>query len=142
MKLFGAFAVAVMGAAVAGCAAEQGDESEATDSAEEDLTPGVNGGACKNSPFDCKLRVSGGNRILTNDGGELWHVKSGEDVLDGNGNVLGVEKSTQMAFNFGQVRVMRGKAHAFAMSTSNGSSGWYPMDAIEGKASFDQKVGR
>jgi hypothetical protein len=111
--------------------------------ADEDLTGGVNGAACnKTSPYNCKLRASGGNRIETNTpGDETWGIDQGATILDGDGNALGIEKGSSLEFNYGQVRDFGGQPHAFAMTTSNGSSGWFPISAIGGATSFTQKVG-
>lgn len=105
------------------------------------FSSGVNGSACAASPYNCKFRPSGGNRVLTNDGGEGWGVRTGASIRDGNGAVLGVQTSGSLAFNYGQTRLLAGKAHALALSTSNGSSGWYPIDHILGEASFRAKNG-
>jgi hypothetical protein len=105
------------------------------------LSAGVNGTACAASPYNCKFRPSGGNRVLTNDGGEGWGVTPGASVRDGNGDVLATQTGGTLAFNYGQTRLLAGKAHALALSTSNGSSGWYPIDHILGEASFRAKNG-
>lgn len=105
------------------------------------LSGGVNGTACAASPYNCKFRPSGGNRVLTNDGGEGWRVETGASIRDGNGAVLGTQTGGSLAFNYGQTRLLAGKAHALALSTSNGSAGWYPIDHILGEASFRDKNG-
>ena len=105
------------------------------------LSSGVNGTACAASPYNCKFRGVGGNRVLTNDGGEGWRVETGASIRDGNGDVLGVQTGGSLAFNYGQTRLLAGKAHALALSTSNRSSGWYPIERILGEASFRSKNG-
>ncbi|WP_394833284.1 hypothetical protein LVJ94_42955 [Pendulispora rubella] len=128
-----------MGLAGVGCAASTDDEGAA--SVVQALEPGVNGDACLLSPYNCKLRVEGGNRVLTNEGSDSWGVTPGQAIRDGHGNVLGTSTNTTMKFNYGQVRTFVGEPHAFAMSTSNGSAGWVPMASILGRTSFEQKVG-
>jgi len=105
------------------------------------LSAGVNGAACIGSPYNCKFRASGGNRVLTNDGGEGWGVVTGASIRDGNGAVLATQTGGSLAFNYGQTRLLAGKAHALALATSNGSAGWYPIDHIKGEESFRGKNG-
>jgi hypothetical protein len=103
---------------------------------------GVNGGACIASPYNCKLRVVGGNRIDTNTAGdETWGVDRGALLRDGNGTILGVSDSSSLKFNYGQLRTLSGTEHAIAMTTSNNSSAWFPVAAIGGATSFLSKVG-
>jgi hypothetical protein len=105
------------------------------------LSAGVNGTACAASPYNCKFRASGGNRVMTNDGSEQWGVITGASVRDGNGNRLATQTGGSLAFNYGQTRLLAGKAHALALATSNGSAGWYPIDHIKGEDSFRSKNG-
>jgi hypothetical protein len=98
-------------------------------------TKGVNGPGCVASPYNCKFHI-GGNRVETAAGGESWKVVAGADVRDGNGASLALERGTALTFNFGQTRLLAGKAHALALTTSNGSAGWYPMDHIVDEAAF------
>ena len=105
------------------------------------LTTGINGSACAASPFNCKFRASGGNRVVTQAGDESWGIAPGASVRDGNGNALTTQNSSTMTFNYGQTRLLAGKAHALALSTSNGSAGWYPLDHIKGEASFRSQNG-
>lgn len=107
-----------------------------------DFFAGVNGGACLDSSYNCKLRVEGGNRIDTNTpGDETWGVDSGVAIRDGNGTILGIARDTSIKFNYGQLRTFAGTAHAFAMATSNNSAAWFPVFAIGGATSFLDKVG-
>jgi hypothetical protein len=113
-----------------GCAPEspdvddpEDDEAPAEDA--EALTSGINGGACARSPYNCKLRVSGGNRVQTNAGSEKWGVYDGP-VLDGHGNLM----------------VDSGWDHLrFVMATPNRSSGWFPLDRVQGEDSLRNKIG-
>ena len=131
-----------MGLVCVGCTASTDAEDEASPaSIAQALVPGVNGDACLYSPYNCKLRVEGGNRVLTNDGSDSWGVTPGQAIRDGNGTVLNTSTNTTMKFNYGQVRTFVGEPHAFAMSTSNGGAGWVPMASILGRSSFEQKVG-
>lgn len=101
---------------------------------------GVNGNFCIASTFNCRFR-EGGSRVLTTGGDESWGITPGAQVRDGNGTALHTETASRMTFNYGQTRYLAGKAHALALSTANGSAGWYPIDAIKGEASFRQKMG-
>ncbi|WP_224371371.1 hypothetical protein [Hyalangium versicolor] len=103
---------------------------------------GVNGDYCLESPYNCKLQVSGGNRVPTNDpADDNWGLVSGVPIRDGNGTIVGTNTRTSSAFNYGQTRTFAGELHAFAVSTSNSSAGWLPISAILGRTSFEQKVG-
>ena len=64
--------------------------------------PGVNGGACYLSPYNCKLRESGGNRIAHTNGDLDWGVAPNATVLDGNGDPLGDNTQPTLKFNFGK----------------------------------------
>ena len=101
---------------------------------------GVNGNFCIASTFNCRFH-EGSSRVLTNSGGETWGVTPGAQVRDGNGTALRTETATRLTFNFGQTRYLAGSAHALALTTANGSAGWYPISAIKGEASFRQKMG-
>ncbi len=101
---------------------------------------GVNGTHCIASPYNCRFRA-GSSRVQNAGGGEVWAVEPGASVRDGDGNVLAVQTGTRMTFNYGQTRALAGKAHALALSTSNGSAGWYPFDRIVSEASFRDHVG-
>jgi hypothetical protein len=136
---------AVMVCSSAGCIAGDigsGPDSESDASAEEELSAGVNGSACFASPYNCKLRANGGARVATADpADDTWGVAVGRDLVDGFGTKLGTSTSTRITFNWGQVRTFGGQKHAFAMSSSNGSTAWYPISGIAGKTSFLEKVG-
>jgi hypothetical protein len=41
------------------------------------LTAGVNGAACTGSPYNCKFRATGGNRVMTAGGEESWGIEPG-----------------------------------------------------------------
>jgi hypothetical protein len=105
------------------------------------LRPGVNGDACAVSPYNCKLRVSGGNRVKKESGDIDWALDTGVPLRDGNGTVVGTSLRLSGAFNHGQTRVFGGAPHAFAVSSSNGSAAWLPLAAIHGHGSFAAKVG-
>ena len=85
-------------------------------------------------------RVSGGNRVKTNAGSELWGVGDGP-VLDGNGDLMVESGWDHLRFNYGQTRHIAGRTYGFAMSTPNGSSGWFPLDAVLGEESLRNKMG-
>ncbi|HYO67186.1 MAG TPA: hypothetical protein VEU33_14015 [Archangium sp.] len=115
---------------------------EALATREQAAYSGVNGTYCLESPYNCKLRESGGNRVETNDpANDNWGIVSGVPIRDGNGTLLGTNTRTSAQFNYGQTRTFAGELHAFAVSTSNSSAGWLPMSAILGRTSFEQKVG-
>jgi hypothetical protein len=107
------------------------------------LHPGENGNACVASPYNCKLRVSGGNRVATNDpdDDDSWAVHQGVAVLDGNGDTLVISTKDRAKFNYWQRRSFGGEDHVFAMSTSNSSAGWMPLSSVLGHASLAQKMG-
>ncbi|MFY0573625.1 hypothetical protein ACN28S_03980 [Cystobacter fuscus] len=119
---------------------EGGEVGERTGQA---LYAGVNGEACTASPYNCKLRPTGGNRVATNDpdDDDSWGVVTGVPIRDGNGTVMGTSTRTRVTFNYGQTRTFEGETHAFAVSTSNSSAGWMPLSSILGQESFAQKVG-
>lgn len=96
---------------------------------------GVNGTVCAASPFNCRFRV-GGSRVETAAGDDSWGITAGASVRDGNGTPLATETGSRLTFNFGQTRLLAGKAHALALTTSNRSAGWYPIDHILGETSF------
>jgi hypothetical protein len=134
--------------ALAGCMV--GDEvDEDTDEDFVDTTvltiaaggsPGVNGNNCVASPYNCRFHA-GGSRVENAGGGEVWAVVPGASVRDGNGNALIAQAGDRLTFNFGQTRSLAGKAHALALTTSNGSAGWYPFDHIVSETSFREHVG-
>ena len=139
---------AIIALALSGCAVdtsfddETGDEATSSESAlQGNLKPGVNGGACYLSPYNCKLRVAGGNRIEHADGTLDWGVDPNVDVLDGNGSVLGPNKSSTLKFNYGQKRTLGGKEYLFAMTTSNHSAGWFPLASVKSKDVLATRIG-
>jgi hypothetical protein len=106
------------------------------------LFPGENGDWCIASPYNCRFREPGvSQRVLTAGGDDSWGVEPGASVRDGNGDVMVRSTRTRMTFNFGQTRALAGKAHALALSTDNGSAGWYPIDHILGETSFRARMG-
>ncbi len=104
---------------------------------------GVNGDACEESPYNCKLRVFGGNRVATNDpsDNDAWALNTNVPVRDGNGAVMITSTRTSSTFNYGQSRTFAGNTYVFAVSTTNGSAGWMPLSSIKGADSFAAKVG-
>jgi hypothetical protein len=104
------------------------------------LVGGVNGTECTASPFNCKFHA-GSSRVVTGGGDDSWGIQPGASVRDGNGDVLATETGSRLTFNFGQTRALAGKAHALALTTSNSSAGWYPIDHILGETSFRARVG-
>ena len=125
-----------------GCGAP-GDFDEGEDEeisvGEEALTPGVNGKACTKSPYNCKLRVEGGNAVDNSKGG-LWAVHDAP-VVDGNGVVIGLNTRDHLRFNYGQTRHMNGTTFVFARSTSMNAAAWFPIDEVYGEQSLRDKVG-
>ena len=137
------FVLALLAGAVSlGCIAAAPEEDLDTESEaefDEALTPGANGGACTQSPYNCKLRVEGGN-VVDNSKGGLWAVADAT-VVDGNGDPMGVNTRDHLRFNYGQTRHMKGTTFVYARSTSTNSGGWFPIDAVAGEESLRQKVG-
>jgi len=113
------------------------DDGDAIDTAHvsQALSAGGNGDECTESPFNCRFRA-GSSRVLTAGGDDSWGIDPGASVRDGNGDVLAVETRSRLTFNFCQTRALAGKAMALALTTSNGSAGWYPIDHILGETSF------
>lgn len=138
--------IGLLATASSACSVAAVDEDTATDEAvttdEHAFTSGVNGDACAESPYNCKLRVSGGNRVATNDpNDDAWALVTGVPVRDGNGAVMATSTRTSTTFNFGQSRSFAGETYVFAVSTSNLSAGWMPLSSIKGQDSFAAKVG-
>lgn len=119
------------------------DEPVDTTSLEAQRTfPGVNGDHCIESPYNCRFREPGvSQRVTTAGGDDSWAVEPGASIRDGHGDVLIVSTRDRMTFNYGQTRALAGKAHALAISTNNGSAGWYPIERILGETSFRARVG-
>ncbi len=118
---------------------DSGDEPEIT-SIEAAGVAGENGERCIASPYNCRFR-DGSSRVTTRAGLDRWAIRPGASVRDGNGKVLAVETRTRMTFNYGQTRLLAGKAHALALSTANSSAGWYPIERIVAEASFRAQNG-
>jgi hypothetical protein len=131
----------LLAAPMTGCIAATDDGAETDDVTDRDdaLQPGVNGGACIESPFNCKLRVSGGNAVDNSQDG-LWAVDDAP-VVDGNGDVMGMNTRDHLRFNYGQTRRMNNTTYVFARSTSVESAGWFPIDKVKGEESLRSKVG-
>jgi len=104
------------------------------------LVHGVNSPYCTASPYNCRFR-EGSSRVDTQGGAETWGIEPGATVRDGNGVALHLEAGARLTFNYGQIRAIAGKAYALALTTSNSSAGWFPIDHIAGEASFRQQVG-
>ncbi len=102
--------------------------------------PGVNGHVCAASPYNCRFR-DGSSRVTNAAGDDTWAIVPGASVRNGNGSALVVETAAHMTFNYGQTRLLAGKAHALALTTSNGSAGWYPIDHIVSETSFRAHMG-
>lgn len=148
LRLFAATAISTSFASgLAGCAPvgpedDVVEEEESSEDADAVKTySGVNGGSCYASDYNCKLRNKGGNRIAHVDGSIEWGVNPGVNILDGNGDPMFVSKSNELKFNYGQKRTFGGKVHVFAMSTSNKSAGWFPLDAVKSKDVFKSRIG-
>ncbi len=140
MKLFPLLFLLVAGCIVGDEADDDSfDEGDGEESASvigaRVLVPGVNGSKCIASPFNCRFRA-GGSRVETASGKDTWGIEPGASVRDGNGAVVATQTSERMTFNYGQTRLLAGKAHALGLTTSNRSAGWYPIDRIQGEASF------
>jgi hypothetical protein len=130
---------------LAGCldTADTDDDDDLVDTSSElsgATFAGVNGDHCIASKYNCRFRA-GSSRVQNAAGGETWAVEPGASIRDGNGDVLTVQTGDRMTFNYGQTRALAGKAHALALSTTNGSAGWYPFDHIVSETSFRDHVG-
>jgi hypothetical protein len=127
---------------VFGCSGDPGTEEPLADSeVAEALSAGVNGEACLHSPFNCKLRASGGNRVEAPGGGQDWAVGPGT-VRDGAGGAMIADTNGgSIAVNYGQIRHFAGQTLVMAMSTANGSAGWYPIDAVKEESTLRARIG-
>jgi hypothetical protein len=127
-----ALAVAALSLALAGCVAgaESDDEDTGATEVAVKTKAGLNGGACALSDYNCKLRTKGGNRIAHLNGDLDWGITPGATLLDGNGDPLGVEDGKTLKFNYGQKRSFGGQPYVFALTTSNHSSGWFPLASV------------
>ena len=130
--------------ALSGCAADaQSGDGEETDVVDDSaaLSSGVNGSACLESAYNCKLRAVGGNRVLDPNGDESWKVTRAS-VRDGNGDAMTVQPAGDLKFNYGQARVLNGQLHILAMATSNQSAGWFPLDSVAEQNALDTSIDR
>jgi hypothetical protein len=122
---------------VAACGGAADDENDIS-TQDDALTPGVNGGACKFSPYNCKLRVNGDNPV---DGpSDGWTVKDGP-VVDGNGDLIGMNTRDHLDFNYGQDRRIGDHTWVMARSTSTGSAGWFREDLVVSESVLRSRVG-
>jgi hypothetical protein len=113
------------------------DDPEATEE-----RAGVNGSACKESRYNCKLRSSGGPRVTKLDGTDLWELYPNVPIRDGNGEVRLIDAApAPTKFNWGQSRTFDGEPHAFAMTTANHGAGWVPISSIKERALFEAALG-
>jgi hypothetical protein len=102
---------------------------------------GVNSDYCTASIYNCRFRA-GDSRVDTKSGLDTWGIVDGAEIRDGNGTAMYPESGAKrLMFNYGQKRTLAGVPHALAVSTSNASAGWYPIDHIPGASSFDEQVG-
>lgn len=104
---------------------------------------GENGEACTASPYNCKLRAAGGNRVATAepDDGNTWAVDANVPILDGHGSLLGFNQMPRTAFVFGQSREFGGNQYVFATWTSNGSPGWLLRSRLVEEDAFVAALG-
>lgn len=125
----------------AGCAPGQPgiEESEDAESSDDALSAGKNGKACTESPYNCKLRVEGGN-VVENAQDGLWAIDDGM-MVDGNGDPMAPCTWDHLRFNYGQTRHMNGKTYVYARSCSNNSSGWFPIDNVKSESILRDRVG-
>jgi hypothetical protein len=134
--------------AAVGCSADTGDGDEGDDDVadsdsevSEALSAGVNGSACLHSPYNCKLRKEGGNRVQSPSDDLLWDVRAGI-VRDGNAQPMVTDANGgRIKINYGQTRHFAGKTHVMAMSTENKSAGWYPIDAVVAQDTLRRRIG-
>lgn len=149
MNRFPAFAVIAL--MLSGCVAtaeeavdqDQDQEIDETDTLGSELkvAKGLNGDACAFSDYNCKLRAEGGNRVAHVDGDLDWAIEPGGVVLDGNGDSLGAQSSSTLKFNFGQERTFNGKHYVYALTTSNHSSGWFPLASVKSGDVLESRLG-
>lgn len=120
------------------------DEDAFVDPVEARFFKGVNGDSCAASKYNCKLRVSGGNRVATNDPDDnnSWAIAQGVAIRDGNGTIVAYNDKPRATFNYGQMRSFDGADHVLALSTTNSSTGWMPLSSISGETSFKDKLGK
>lgn len=124
--------------ALAACSGSSDDDESDISTQDDALTPGVNGGACKYSPYNCKLRVNGENSV---DGpADGWTVKDGP-VVDGNGDLIGLNTRDHLDFNYGQDRRLGNRTYVMARSTSTASAGWFPIDLVASESVLRSRLG-
>jgi hypothetical protein len=156
-KVLGLVVSAAMLATISGCAADSTDDGSAADdegSVESDVTalrPGVNSAGCKRSAYNCSLNPGGnGQRVYTATGADSWgidpnwvadHKLGGIPVVDGNGESMGISKSTSLTLNHGQTRRIGNTTYVMALSSGVGAAGWVPIDAFLHADSLRAKVG-
>lgn len=145
LRLFASSAITAL--TLSGCIANAEDSSDpsneevVSDASALTLKPGKNGDACYLSEYNCKLRVEGGNRVEDANGSIDWAIQPGANVRDGNGDVLVPQTSSSLKINFGQERVFAGENFVFALTTSNGSAGWYPLASIVNHDALAARLG-
>jgi hypothetical protein len=139
-SIFAAVSLSMLSTLALACAPLDGDTlaDEDTD-AEGDALTGPNGSVCKESGYNCKLRAVGGNRV-ENAQENLWAVDD-DVVLDGNGDLIGMNTRDHVEFNYGQTRRIGNVTYAFATSTSTSSAGWFPIGSIANEDTFRDRVG-
>jgi hypothetical protein len=115
------------------------DEDDIDATADALLEPGVNGGACIESPYNCKLRVEGGNAVDNAQGG-LWTVADAM-VVDGNGNPVGMNTMDHLRFQHGQDRHMNGVTYVLARTSSMHMASWFPIDAVASEDKLRDRLG-
>ncbi len=115
------------------------ETTEDTESDDDALSAGKNGGACIESPYNCKLRVQGGN-VVENAQDGLWGIDDGM-MVDGNGDAMAPCTWDHLRFNYGQTRHMNGKTYVYARSCSNASSGWFPIGNVKSESILRDRVG-
>lgn len=159
-KALGLMAASVVLAMLGGCAAEPSDEEEgeAIDSELASLRNGVNSDGCKRSAYNCALHPGAGSqRVPTATGAETWGVDpkwltdhgfvdpatkaARVPVVDGNGDLMGLSKTTDFTLNYGQTRRMNNRTWVMALSAGVGSAGWIPIEAFLHADSLRAKVG-
>lgn len=144
--LLRSLALTLAGAALAGCVvgdADDPDGDDLVDTTDNGLSAhagyaGANGGLCKVSKYNCHVR-DGGQRVTTADQAgtdQHWAIVPGEQVYDGEGRPLHAETGGSLVFNYGMLKTINGREMALALSTSNGSAGWFPVDHIADRATF------
>jgi hypothetical protein len=131
--------------ASAGCSADAGEDDGESDVADDDvaeaLSKGENGTACLHSPYNCKLRKEGGNRVQSPSDDLFWDVRAGV-VRDGSAQPMVTDANGgRIKINYGQTRHFAGKTHVMAMSTENKSAGWYPIDSVVAQDTLRKRIG-